>query len=128
MTTNLDIYKELFEPIAGVGPMIASRLITAIGDIRRFETDAKLKAFCGVHVLSDGRFPRRRRRETSNWHPHARQALYLLGNQFNRRPNSIWGRKLREYKEKLREKHPGVEIMDGKKKYTDVHIHKMAAW
>lgn len=125
---SLDIYQKLFAPIEGVGPMIASRLIVAIGDIRRFATDAKLKAFCGVHLLADGRMPRKRSGELANWNNEARQALYLLGDQFNRRPSSVRGQKLREYKVKLREKHPEVEVVNGKKRYTDIHIHKMAIW
>lgn len=126
---NLDIYKIIFEPIKGVGPMIAARLISAIQDIRRFPGKAQLKAFCGVHVTKEGGFARRKRGEVANWHPDARQALYLLGDQFNRRPDSYWGERFRDYKKKLREKHPKVETKEnGKKKYTDGHIHKMAMW
>jgi hypothetical protein len=99
---------QILGQIEGLGPMIAARLIAAIIDIRRFETDAKLKKFCGVHVLDDGKFARRRTGVVANWHPDARQALYLLGDQFNRRPDSVWGRKLREYKIKFRETHPEV--------------------
>lgn len=125
---TLPVYRELFVPIEGVGPMIAARLIVAIGDIRRFATDAKLKAFCSVHVLPDGRFARKRSGEVANWHPEARQALYLLADQFNRRPDSVWGKKLREYKVRLRTVHPEVVTVNGKKRYTDGHIHKMALW
>jgi hypothetical protein len=125
----VDIYTQLFKNIEGCGPSIASRLIAAIQYIRRFETDAGLKKFCGVHVLEDGRFARRRAGVVANWHPDARQALYLLGDQFNRRPDSEWGKKLREYKQVLRQKHPeAVKGENGKKKYTDGHIHKMAMW
>lgn len=125
---QLDIFISLFADITGVGPMIAARLIVPIGDIRRFATPAKLKAFCGAHVLPDGRFPRRRNNEVANWSPEARQALFLLADQFNRRPDSEWGQKLIEYKKKLRLAHPEVEIVGGKKRYTDGHIHKMASW
>lgn len=64
------------------------------------------------------------------WNRVARQALYLfVADQCNRRPDSVWGQKLREYKAKLREKHPEVVITEaGKKRYTDGHIHKMAIW
>jgi len=124
----LDVYQQIFAPIKGMGPMIAARLIAAIQDIRRFETPAQLKAFCGVHVLPDGRFARRRRGAVANWHPDARQALFLLGEQFNRRPDSQWGSRLREYKKKFRQKHPEVVLVNGKKRYTDGHIHKMAIW
>jgi hypothetical protein len=126
---GLAVYRRLFEPIDGCGPAIASRIISAIIEIRRFETAAKLKAFCSVHVLHDGKFARRRKGQVSNWHPDARQALFLLGDQFNRRPDSVWGKKLREYKTKLRDKHPEVVVgEDGKKRYTNGHIHKMAMW
>lgn len=125
----LDVYQNLFVPIEGCGPMTSSRLISAIIDIRRFASKAQLKAFCGVHVLPDGRFPRRRAGSVANWHPAARQALYLLGEQFNRRPGSVWGQRLRAYKTTLREKHPEVVVDDvGKKKYTPGHIHNMAIW
>ncbi len=125
---KIEVYEKVLKLVEGCGPMIAARLIASIGDIRRFESDSKLKAFCGVHVLADGAFPRRRRNSVSNWHPEARQALYLLGEQFNRRPESLWGLKLREYKRKFREKHPEVVVVAGKKRYTDGHIHKMALW
>ena len=125
---ELEIYRELFKPIEGCGPMIAARIIAAIGDIRLFASNAKLKAACGVHVLPDGRFPRHRSGEQANWNGLARQALYLLGEQFNRRPDSVWGQKLREYKKKFREKHPVVEVVNGKKRYTNGHIHNMAIW
>jgi hypothetical protein len=124
-----DVWQEVFGDIEGMGWAIASRIIAGVGDIRRFETCPKFKAFCGVHVLSDGRFPRRRQGELANWHPDLRQALFLFGDQANRRPDSVWGKKLREYKVKLRAKHPEVVVGEGgKKKYTDGHIHKMALW
>lgn len=135
---SLDIYEQIFEPIMGIGPLIAARLIAAIGDIRRFESDSKLKAFCGVHVMPDGRFVRRRGKEVANWHPDARQALYLVGDQFNRRPKSDWGKMLLAYKAKFRQKYPEpVQIEmpagdNGKTKkvwrYNDGHIHRRATW
>ncbi len=126
---KLDVYTTIFEPIEGVGPLISARVIAAVGDIRRFKTDAKLKAFMGAHVLPNGSFPRHRKGEVANWHPDARQALYLLTDQFNKRPASHWGKVLLSYKAKLREKHPEPIVGEGgKKKYTDGHIHKMALW
>ncbi|PIR93794.1 hypothetical protein COT97_04525 [Candidatus Falkowbacteria bacterium CG10_big_fil_rev_8_21_14_0_10_39_11] len=115
---SLDVYNELFVPIKGMGPMIAARIIVAVGDVRRFPTAPKLKAFLGAHVKRGGengdpsprlQFPRRRTGETANWHPDGRQALYLLADQFNRNPDSEWGQKLREYKVKVRAKHGNGE-------------------
>ena len=130
------VYNELFIPLPGVGPKIAGRIVSAIIDVRRFRTAPKLKAFMGVHVLADGSFPRQRRGQVANWHGDARQALFLLGDQFNRRPESHWGQYLREMKRRLRVKHPQpVMITRGTEEkprlvkcYTDGHIHKMATW
>ena len=135
---ELPIYKVLHEEVSGLGPMIATRLICAVQDIRRFSTAPKLKKFCGVHVLPDGRFPRSRIGEICSWTPDARQALYLLADQFNRqaKAGTKWGNYLILCKKRLRDKHPvKVQIektVDGKKKmvwtYTDAHIHKMGIW
>lgn len=128
---DLDVWKNVFEPIRGIGPKIAARMITAIIDIRRFETSAKLVKFMGVHVLADGRFPRRRNGEVANWHPDGRQALFLFGDQLVRqRDTTEWGTYLIAQKEKFRQKHPNIEvnIESGKKRYTKGHIHKMAIW
>lgn len=95
----------------------------------RKATQAKLKSFCGVAVMADGKFPRRRSGTVANWHPDARQALYLLADQFNRQSDRThWGKLLLEYKVKLRTAHPKVIEVEGKKRYTDGHIHKMALW
>lgn len=114
----------------GLGPAIMARIFSAVIDIRRFSSASKCIAFAGVHVLPDGRFARRRSGEVANWHGDLRQALYLLADQWVRRPDSFWGKKLKENKVRFRAKHPEV-ITDPdtkKKKYTDGHIHKMGIW
>jgi len=123
-----EVFKIVFGQIEGCGFKIASRLIAVVGDIRRFETPPKLKKYLGVHVLPDGRFPRRRSGEVANWNDEARKALFLLADQFNRRPDSEWGKYLRLCKVRLREKHPVKVQANGKWHYTDGHIHKMASW
>ena len=124
---EFDVYQAVLSKVEGCGPAIAARIISSVMDIRRFENEAKLKAFCGVHVGEGGKFVRRRKGTVANWSPDARQGLYLLADQFNRRPDSVWGKKLLEYKVKFREKHP-EEVVDGKKRYSKGHIHKMAMW
>lgn len=124
---QLDIWRDIFHPIKGCGEVIAAGIIAPIGNITRFRSDAALKKFAGVHVLEDGRLARKRAGSIANWNPQLRQALYLLGDQFNRHPDSVWGQKLREYKVKFREKHPEI-VENGKKKYGNGHIHKMATW
>lgn len=96
----------------------------------RKATQAKLKKFCGMAVMPDGRLPRRRAGQVANWHPDARQALWLfVTEQVNRHGNRTrWGKMLLEYKVKLRAAHPEVIEVDGKKRYTDGHILKMAQW
>ncbi|GEM_PF-595674 len=112
----------------------------------------RLKAFCGVHVLNGGRhgdrsveiqFPKRRHGEEANWHPDARQAMFLFADQCKRSKTSEWGIKYREYKAKLKEKYPEpimVQSCDIKgkpklnkdgspkmvKRYTNGHLDKMA--
>jgi hypothetical protein len=98
----------------------------------------RVVAFCGVHVRQGGRyaevpasksFPRRRKGETTNYNPIARQALYLLTEQFNLRQASKWGQRLLENKARLNIIHP--EPMDnstGGKRWSKVHIHRTALW
>jgi len=56
-------------------------MITAIGDIRRFRTAAKLKAFAGYHLFEDGTRARRAKGRVSNWNMELKQAVYLLCEQ-----------------------------------------------
>ena len=128
---DLDVWDKVFEPIPGIGPRIAARIINAIIDIRRFKKASQLVAFLGVHVLKDGKFARRRNNQIANWHPDGRQALYLLADQFNRQAkrDTRWGNYLIKMKVELRKRHPVVETSEGgKKRYTDGHIHKTAIW
>lgn len=125
---DLDVYTEILKQVEGMGPAIAGPIISRIIDIRRFATDSKLKAYCGVHVMPDGTFPRRRRGVVANWPGALRQALFNFGDQCVRRKESQWGLYYRSMKVRLREKHPEVIVVDGKKKYTNGHIHKMAIW
>lgn len=171
---SLDVWQELFSPIEGCGERISAGIVSGIGDVQRFKVSpdyngadtpekrkkrkmeafnkskARLKAYCGVHVLSGGKygdrpaekqFPRRREGEIANWSGIiVRQSLVLLADQFNRRPNSVWGKKLLQYKDALRQKHPDaveveVKVKKGerivtetRKRYTNGHIHKMAQW
>lgn len=126
---SLEVYQKVFAPVVGIGPSLAARIMVRIDDIRLFATDAKLKAYLGVHVLPDGTFPRRRAGQVANWNDDARKALWLLAKQFNYRPESEWGIKLREAKKRLRVIHPvPVKNGAGKLRYTDGHIARMAAW
>lgn len=61
-----DLWKKLFEPIEGCGEVLASEIMAPIGNVTRFKRKEQLKAFCGVHVMLDGRFPRARRKKKRN--------------------------------------------------------------
>ena len=150
LVTNFEVYRKVFGVVQGVGPLIAARIMVGVGDVRRFETEHKFKAWCGVHERNGGKwgdnlptelqFPRRRSgaslgkhglsRELkealaiANWQDVARDGFYQFSAQCNYNPDSLWGKKLRENKAKLRAKHP--EKVG--KRYSDGHIHKMALW
>jgi hypothetical protein len=145
---GMPAYYRILEPVKGVGPRIALRILSSLPDITAFETEAQFCAFCGVHALGNngkklqkgeipptdrGGFPRRKRGVTCDWKPTLRQAMFLLDDQFNRNPKSYWGERRASIKQKLREKHPvPVETQNeaGKtvKRYTDGHIQNMARW
>lgn len=151
---QLDLWKELFEPITGFGEIITARLVSTIGDIRRFRRPGepwikaanRLVKFCGVHVMQGGQyadvppeksFPRLRQGGI-DFDQEARQALYLFADQMNRRKDSEWGQMFLKHKRLFREKHPERiqrPVLDKKTGktvlkwcYTDAHIHKMAGW
>jgi DNA-directed RNA polymerase subunit RPC12/RpoP len=81
-----------------------------------------------ANVIKKGVFARRRAGVVANWHPDVRQSLYQLGDQFNRRPKSEWGQRLRKEKARYREQYPEKITQNGKSRYSDGHIHRMATW
>lgn len=91
---ELKIAKEVFDPIPGCGPLISARIISAIGDIRRFENEAKLRAFAGYHHFEDGSRARRRAGKVSNWNTELKQATYLFCQQTLKMPKSPFRQKL----------------------------------
>lgn len=147
---------------------LLNEAITTLVEVRKLTMRAysrgmaKFRAYCGVHLRTIDKngnpihprlqFPRKRRRSEvstglANWNNAIRQALYLLVEQANRRPESFWGKKLLENKKRFRAKHPEPEMIPsadpktGKDKinaktgevvlvecYTIGHIHKMAWW
>lgn len=135
------VFDAVLGPITGCGIRIAAPIIAFVGDIRRFETVGAFKQYCGVAPNAKGEFQRKRRDVPMSWRPEIRQALFLLADQFNRRPESEWGAKFVAEKERLRLMHPevleveeyytdkkGVSKTRKVKKYTPGHIHNMARW
>ena len=152
----MDVYTQLLEPIEGIGPRIAARLLVAIGDIKRFADSnrkdggttrgsSKLVSYFGVDPR-DGKFRRRRSGELANWHNAGRQALFLFADQANRRPKTHWGKVLLAEKADQRMRHPyvicktckdqtgnDIKLEDCKQKghkraYNDGHILRTAQW
>lgn len=150
------VWQEILAHVQGVGIKLAARIVASIPDILAFPTEAKFKAYCGVHVLHGGKwgdqptelqFPRRRQGLVANWSGDVRQAAYLFQDQAQYRPDTKWGRVLRHYMQHFRTVHP-IELMVPKvnprtgkpimkkgtdepvmvKRYTDGHIFKMARW
>lgn len=112
-----DIFLKLFKPIVGMGPAISSRIISQTNTILRFSKASKYRKYCGVHVNEDGTFPRRESGKQANWDGSIRQALWLLSDQFNRRPGTPWGKRLVKNKEYYKKKHPNLALryaVDGK--------------
>lgn len=100
------IYAEVLSLVKGVGPQLSAPIISAVQDIGLFDTVGKFKAFCGLHILGDGSFPRKRRGERCNWNPSARQSFFLLGDMFNKFADGFWGKRLRKNKVMYRVTHP----------------------
>lgn len=125
---------------------LSIKLRDELGELHRKaeqQSENRFLAYCGVGLRMEdvkigntverrGVFMRRQAGKRANWHPDARQGFYLLADQWNKRPDSEWGIKLREIKAKFREKHPEeVKVIEGDKTrthYTDGHIHRMAIW
>jgi hypothetical protein len=126
---KLEVWRRIFNAIEGCGEVLTARIVSEIVDIRRFATAPGLKKVAGVHVMPDGSFVRRRRGQISGYRPDLRQALYLLVDQFVKRPDSLWGRRYRLYKKFQRQYHPEVvDTEEGKTQFSDMHIHRRAIW
>jgi hypothetical protein len=88
------IHEHVFAPLPGCGPLIAARIMAAIVDIRRFESDAALKAYAGYHHFEDGSRARRRKGRASNWNQELKQAVWQWTQQTIKLPKSPWRAKL----------------------------------
>ncbi|MFZ2831610.1 MAG: transposase [Minisyncoccia bacterium] len=107
----------LFDAVQGCGPSIIGGLICAIGDIRRFSGPEKLTSYLlglNPRFAKTGEFPRAKRGIRTNWNREGRQTLFLLSDQFNRRPDTDWGKKLRENKLFYRTQHPNTLVFEKK--------------
>lgn len=125
---------DIFDGVTGCGPSIIGGLISTIVDIRRFERDANLVSYMGLSVLKEngekaqkgeqivnGLFPRQRRGMRTSWNRVGRQTLYTLADQFNRRPESEWGKRLLANKEYYRARHPHTLLIEKYDVLVDIY-------
>lgn len=88
------IFRKVFDPIPGCGPLISARIIASIVDIRGFADFPKLKAYAGYHHFSDGSRSRRVAGKVSNWSTELKQAVFLWTEQTLKMSASPWRARL----------------------------------
>lgn len=52
LLVKLDVWTEVLEPVAGMGPRLSARIIGPVADVRRFPTLSQFRKFCGWAVTS----------------------------------------------------------------------------
>lgn len=83
---KLSLYGEVFEPIHGMGPLIAGRIIAGSSDIRRFTTPWKFRAIAGYHHLEDGSRARRVAKKVFPVNALLKQGVWLWTQQIMKAP------------------------------------------
>lgn len=75
----LDSYDTQLTTITGIGPTLAAAILSEIGDIKRFDSPAKLAAFAGVDpaVKQSGDFNGTRCKMSKRGSPYLRRAIWL---------------------------------------------------
>jgi hypothetical protein len=128
LVREMPLFKAVFEPIKGVGGVIAGRIIYAVADIRRFPSFPTFKNYAGYGFNTDGRAQRRKKGELASWNRIFKQAVYLFCDQVVRRKEKCqpWHDILMARKAYEREKFSEIEVKNGKKFFTKGHIHNKA--
>jgi hypothetical protein len=111
--------------IKGIGPHTAAKLLALIDDPGAFATISKLWRFAGYAVI-DGQREYRKAGEKSHYNSRLKSELYLVTEQFIRHQTPVFVDLYYEEKVKLREKHPIAIGENGRRRYSDMHIHLMA--
>lgn len=85
----------------GIGPALASVLISEVGDPARFENVSKLWAYAGLHV-QDGHAVKRQKGQRANWNPFFKsKALGVLAKSFIMLGNEQYGKLYGDYKVRI---------------------------
>lgn len=89
---RLPLFHRVFEPITGCGVITAARVIGTMSDIRRFDSDADLKAYAGYHHFSDGSRARRVKGKVSNWANILKQGVWNFSQRIVKMPanSCVW--------------------------------------
>lgn len=75
---------EWFSQVEGVGPILATKLLSFIEDINRFNTVSKLWRYAGLAVM-DGKAERRRRGQQLHYNSRFKSTMYMVGTAIMRR-------------------------------------------
>lgn len=111
--------------IKGIGKHTAAKLIALFDDPAKFETVSKFWRYSGWAVI-DGRREYNKAGEQSHYNMRLKSECYLVGEQFIKHSTPLYRDLYDDEKVRLRTLHPEPVEVDGKKRYTDGHIHAMA--
>jgi hypothetical protein len=105
---------------------LAAQLLAQIDDIQKFATVSKLWRFSGYAVF-DGKAEHGKIGEKSHYNRKLKSICYLIAEQFIRQQTPGYVDIYYEEKARQRELHPEIiKDENGKKRFTDAHIHKRA--
>ena len=111
--------------IKGIGDGLAAQVLALIDDIEKFETVSKLWRFAGYAVI-DGKREYAKPGETRPWNGKLKSTIFLCGESFIKHQSPVYVPVYYEEKERQRRLHPEPVDNGNGKKYTDMHIHRMA--
>jgi hypothetical protein len=131
---RIDVYNKVFEQVEGCDHLIAAQLISAIHPIESFDSEYFLKKFIRIHkfLAHPGFFWE----ITMGRNTSARETLFMLSLEFEKLPESRWGKMYSQYMQRFRQNHPAPvrkKVRYGVMRrvvtqYTDEHIESLARW
>ncbi len=108
------------------GGGLAAQLVAQIDDIHKFDTVASLWRFAGYAVF-DGKAEKNQRGEKSHFNRRLKGVCFNIADQFIKQQTPGYVEIYYAEKERQRAMYPGpVANGNGKKIYTDAHIHNRA--
>ena len=121
---------EWLKPIKGINCATAAGLIASVNDIGRFECVGSLWSYFALDVV-DGHAPRREKGKEYNKHLKGKSLILgIIGDSFIKQRTPHYRDIYDNEKIKQRKLHPEAVPTGNKtgfkKKYTDMHVHRMA--